>query len=239
LIASPNVDRDLNYVFEAITLTRHKLEGKVPLIGFSGAPWTLMAYMVEGEGSKTFSKAKKWLYQFPQASHKLLQKITDCVIDYLKGQIRAGAQLLQVFDSWAGELSPDAFDKFALPYLSQIADSVKEAFPDIPLIVFAKGANYALDKLSKLKYDIIGLDWTIDPAHSRRLVGDAKVVQGNLDPCVLYADERVIREETRKMLKAFGTQNYIANLGHGLSPDHDPAHVGYYVNAIHEISEET
>jgi len=233
----PNVEKDLSYVFSAITLTRHKLEGKVPLIGFAGAPWTLMAYMVEGEGSKTFSKAKKWLYQFPEASHKLLKKITACTIEYLKGQAKAGAQLLQVFDSWAGELSPEAFDIFCLPYLKEIGEKLKESCPHVPLIVFAKGSNYALEKLSKLSYDVVGIDWTIEPKDARAKVGSHVSLQGNLDPCVLYADENVIRIEVEKMIRSCGTQNYIANLGHGLHPEHNPEHVGWFINAVHEISE--
>jgi len=233
----PNVDRDLGYVFSAITLTRHKLEGKVPLIGFAGAPWTLMAYMVEGEGSKTFSKAKKWLFQYPEASHKLLRKVTDCLIEYLKGQAKAGAQLLQVFDSWSGELSPDTFNKFCFPYLKEIGDKLKEAYPEVPLIVFAKGSNYALEALSKLSYDVVGTDWTIEPKDARTKVGSKVTLQGNMDPCVLYAEEKVIRTEVEKMLKSFGTQNYIANLGHGLHPEHNPEHVGWFIQAIHELSE--
>jgi len=236
-LVTPNVEKDLSYVFTAITLTRHKLEGKVPLIGFAGAPWTLMAYMVEGEGSKTFSKAKKWLYQFPEASHKLLRKVTDCLIEYLKGQAKAGAQLLQVFDSWAGELSPADFDKFCLPYIKEIGDKLKESFPDVPLIIFAKGSNYALEELSKLKYDVIGTDWTITPAEARVKVGTHVSLQGNLDPCVLYADKQVIHNEVERMIKSFGTQNYIANLGHGLHPEHNPEHVGWFIDAVHEISE--
>jgi len=237
-LVQANVEKDLRYVFDAITLTRHKIDGKVPLIGFSGAPWTLMSYMVEGEGSKTFSKAKKWLFAYPKDSHKLLQKITDVVIQYLLCQVTAGAQALQVFDSWAGELSPEAFNEFCAPYLGQIAEKIKQKHPDIPLILFAKGSNYALESLSKLKYDVLGLDWTIEPDEARKLVGDRVALQGNLDPCVLYADEKTIHKHVETMLTKFGTRGLIANLGHGLHPEHNPDNVGFFLNAVHSVSTE-
>jgi len=239
-LVQPDVVKELKYVFDAISLTRHKLRGKLPLIGFSGAPWTLMAYMVEGEGSKTFSKAKAWLFQYPNQSRKLLQKITDVVVDYLVGQAHAGAQLMQVFDSWAGELGPDVFATFALPYLRQIADRVKKEVPEVPLVVFAKGANYAIKELAALNYDVIGLDWTVDPEDAKQVSGKYSRValQGNLDPCVLYADEKTIRAHVRKMLTKFGTRGHIANLGHGLHPTHSPENVGWFIKAVHEISEE-
>eukprot|EP01119_Soliformovum_irregulare_P004553 TRINITY_DN15600_c0_g1_i1.p1 TRINITY_DN15600_c0_g1~~TRINITY_DN15600_c0_g1_i1.p1 ORF type:complete len:368 (-),score=106.52 TRINITY_DN15600_c0_g1_i1:11-1006(-) len=235
----PNVHEKLGYVFQAITLTRHKLEGKVPLIGFSGAPWTLMAYMVEGEGTKTWSRSKAWLYKYPEDSHRLLKMITTSIISYLKAQVNAGAQLLQVFDSWAGELSPDQFSTFCLPYLRQIASEIKAAFPEIPLIVFAKGANESIVNISTLGYDVLGLDWGISPKVARDLVRNTNVsLQGNLDPAALFGDRDSIRREVRKMLNGFGTRKLIANLGHGLIPEHNPEHVGWFIDAIHEISEE-
>jgi len=236
-LLEPDVQKDLKYVFDAITLTRHKLEGKVPLIGFAGAPWTLMAYMVEGEGSKTFSKAKHWLYEYPEESHKLLQKITKVLIEYLIGQAKAGAQALQIFDSWAGELAPDIFHTFCLPYLAEIALKVKEQV-NVPMILFAKGANYALQDLSKLAYDVVAIDWTIDPVEARKLTGDYSKValQGNLDPCALYADPASIRSNVETMLKKFGTQGHIANLGHGLHPDHNPERVAVFIDAVHSVS---
>jgi uroporphyrinogen decarboxylase len=240
-LKEPNIKDDLSYVFDAITLTRHKLEGKVPLIGFSGAPWTLMAYMIEGKGSKTFSKAKKWLYLYPEDSHKLLKKLTNIIIEYIKRQIEAGAQIVQLFDSWAGELSYDIFETFSLPYLRQIAEEIK-TFSDIPFIIFAKGANYALKNLSKLKFDVISLDWTIDPLIAKQIIqtNSPKIIclQGNLDPCVLYAGEKIIYNEVKKMIQKFGTQYYIANLGHGLHPEHLPEQVEAFINAVHSISKE-
>jgi len=170
------IKRELKYVYDAITLTRTALdlEFHVPLIGFSGAPWTLMAYMVEGEGTKTFSKAKTWLFLYPKDSHKLLEIITTAIIQHLKCQIEAGAQALQVFDSWSGELGPDTFKEFCLPYLKRIANEVKEAHPTIPLILFAKGSDYALESLAELNYNVLGIDWTIEPQRARELVSKRK-----------------------------------------------------------------
>lgn len=232
----PDIDDKLDYVFEALTLTRHRLQGRVPLIGFAGAPWTLMAYMTEGGGSKHFATAKTWLYEYPEAAGELLQQITDAVVDYLIGQVRAGAQVLQVFDSWAGILTPNAFQEMSLPYLRQIADQVKQRCPDVPLIVFAKGAHYALEVLADTRYDVISVDWTISPQQAHRRVNGRTALQGNLDPCILYASPAVIRREVREMIEAFGHRAYIANLGHGMHPDHDPEHVRAFVQAVHEYS---
>lgn len=237
-LVKPDVHDALGYVFEALTLTRHRLEGRVPLIGFCGAPWTLMAYMVEGGGSRTFARSKGWLYQHAEASHDLLQRITDLLVDYLVGQVDAGAQALQVFDSWAGLLAPDLFDTFALPYLRQIAARVRTARPGVPLIAFAKGAHHALPALAEAGFDMLGIDWTIDPRSARQLVGAGKALQGNLDPVVLYASPEVIRREVRRMLEAFGPHPHVANLGHGMLPDHDPEHARVFVEAVREISAE-
>ena len=234
----PDVREGFGYVFDALTLTRRELDGKATLIGFCGAPWTLMAYMIEGGGSKTFARSKTWLFRHPDASQALLQRITDVLVPYLVGQVDAGAQALQVFDSWAGLLSPAAFRAFALPYLTQIAERVKAARPDVPLVVFAKGAHYALDDLAATAYDVIGLDWTMDPKMARQIVGDRAALQGNLDPCMLYAPPKTIRADVRRMLAAFGPRGHIANLGHGMHPDHDPEHAGAFVEAVQEISAE-
>jgi len=156
----------------------------------------------------------------------------------LVGQAKAGAQLLQVFDSWAGELSPEDFFQFSFPFLKQIADQVKERGVDVPLIVFAKGANYAIEELSKLNYSVVSLDWTIDPNEAKLKSGGRVALQGNLDPCVLYAEKEIIYDKVRTMLTKFGVGNHIANLGHGLHPTHDPQNVGYFIDAVHEISKE-
>ena len=236
-LVEPDVDETLAYVFDALTLTRQRLEGRVPLIGFCGAPWTLMAYMVEGGGSKTFSRAKSWLLRTPGAAHTLLERITEVLIRYLTRQVDAGAQVLQVFDSWAGLLGPDDFRDFALPYLRRIAGAVRTAHPEVPVIVFARGAHYALPDLVEAGFQVIGIDWTIDPATARAQVGEGVTLQGNLDPAVLYGDAEVIRERVRRMLTAFGSGPLIANLGHGMHPDHDPAHAAAFVEAVHEESE--
>ncbi len=222
---------DLHYVMDAIKLTKSGLNGRVPLIGFAGAPWTIFAYMIEGSGSKTFSQAKKFLYTQPVLSHQLLQKITDSTINYLKGQITAGADMLQLFDSWAGVLSPEQYREFALKYISQICDAISE----VPLTVFAKDAHFVRKDLGKLNCNSIGLDWTMDIAESRELIGNNKTLQGNMDPCLLYADYTRIKQDTIKMLKSFGPQRHIANLGHGLYPDIDKDKVICFVETIKEF----
>ncbi|XP_077190066.1 uroporphyrinogen decarboxylase isoform X2 [Paroedura picta] len=233
-----DVAAELDYVFKAITLTRHKLEGKVPLIGFSGAPWTLMSYMIEGGGSRTMAKAKAWLYQHPEASRRLLTLLTDVIVDYMVGQVAAGAQALQLFESHAGHLGPEQFAEFALPFIRSIAKRVKsrlreDALPGVPMIVFAKDAHYALEELAESGYEVVGLDWTIRPQEARQRTGKDITLQGNLDPCALYAPKEKIGELVKKMLEGFGSQHYIANLGHGLYPDMSPEHVGAFVDAVH------
>ncbi|HWY10728.1 MAG TPA: uroporphyrinogen decarboxylase [Bacteroidia bacterium] len=221
-------ENDLHYVMEAIALTKKELNNRVPLIGFAGAPWTIFAYMIEGSGSKTFSKAKQFLYTQPQLAHQLLEKITQSTINYLKGQVKSGADIIQLFDSWAGVLAPDQFYEFSLKYISKICDAIQ---PLVPITVFAKDAHYAVEEIAKIKCNTIGLDWTIDPATARRQAGN-KTLQGNADPCLLYADEKTIAAETKKMLSAFGLQRYIANLGHGLYPDIDKEKVKFFVEFI-------
>ena len=228
----PDVDDALGYVFEAITKTRHDLAGTVPLIGFSGAPWTLMAYMVEGCGSKSFSKPRAWLYAEPAATERLLEHLTDVIIEYLDGQIRAGAQFIQVFESWAGVLGPDVFDRFALPYLVRIARELKERHPDIPLAIFPRGAHHAFCPLAQSDYDVISVDWTISPEEARSKSGSSITLQGNLDPAVLYANPAAITAATTEMLDSFGVRRHIANLGHGMMPDHHPDHASAFVEAV-------
>ena len=221
---------DFHYTIEAIRITKKELAGRVPLIGFAGAPFTLLCYMVEGGGSKTFSKSKRLLFSEPQSAHLLLQKITDTTIAYLRGQAEAGADLLQIFDSWAGILSPEAYEEFSIPYLKQIC----EAFPDLPVTLFAKGAFFARKSLANLPCQVIGTDWNMPPAESRMLAGE-KTLQGNLDPCVLYGSEKFITEQTHAMIKAFGPQRYIANLGHGVYPDTDPGKVKHFVETVQQF----
>jgi uroporphyrinogen decarboxylase len=223
---------DLNYVLQALRLTKKQLNDRVPLIGFCGAPWTIFAYMIEGSGSKTFSKAKQFLYTQPELSHLLLDKITKSSINYLKAQIEAGADMVQIFDSWAGVLSEKQYYAFALKYINEIVTAIK---PLAPITVFAKDAHFALKKISETNCSTIGLDWTIDPIKARAEVGKNVTLQGNADPCLMYADEKTIERETEQMLRAFGKQRYICNLGHGLYPDIDKEKVKFFVNFVKEF----
>ncbi len=219
---------DLDYVMQALKLTKRELNNSVPLIGFCGAPWTILAYMVEGSGSKTFSKAKQFLYTQPELAHQLLEKITLSSINYLKGQVAAGADLLQIFDSWAGVLSEKMFYEFSLKYISQICDALS---PLVPVTVFAKDAHDGIEKIAQTTCSSIGLDWTIDPLTARKQA-ENKTLQGNADPCLLYADEKTIIAQTQTMLKTFGKQKYICNLGHGLYPDIDKEKVKLFVDVV-------
>lgn len=221
----------VRYTIDAIALTKKQLDGRVPLIGFAGAPWTIFSYMLEGSGSKTFSKAKKLLYTDPELAHRLLAKITQSTINYLKGQVEAGADMVQVFDSWAGILSAEQYKEFALRYIAEICDAIDE----VPVTVFAKGAYFVRKELGALNCQTIGLDWNMDIAESRAVIGNGKTLQGNLDPCVLYAKDEVIVETTKKMLRTFGPDRHIANLGHGVYPDIDPKKVKLFVDTVKEF----
>ena len=222
---------DLSYVTDAIKLTKRELNGRVPLIGFAGAPWTIFAYMIEGKGSKTFSLAKKFLYTNPVESHLLLDKITQSTINYLKAQVLAGADIIQVFDSWAGILSPEQYAQFSLKYIDTICNAITE----VPVTVFAKGAFFARSAMGALNCATIGLDWNMEIAESRTLIGPNKTLQGNMDPCLLYADFKTIKKETENMLKLFGPNRHIANLGHGVYPDIDKDKVKCFVDTVKEF----
>jgi uroporphyrinogen decarboxylase len=223
-----DAETDLAYVLDAIDIVKKELAGSVPLIGFAGAPFTIFCYMVEGKGSKTFSVAKKMLYTQPHLAKILLQKITDSTIDYLKAQVRHGANLIQIFDSWAGILSPEQYKTFSLPYISQICDAINQ---EVPVTVFAKGAYFARKEMEKLNCQVVGLDWNMSIKESRKML-PTKTLQGNLDPCVLYGSLKDIEKETKKMLKAFGSQKHIANLGHGVYPDTDPEKVKCFIETV-------
>lgn len=245
---SVDVQKALGYVFQAITLTRHALAGRVPLIGFAGAPWTIMCYVVEGGGpTKSYNKAKAWFYKYPKQSHELLQRITDVTVDYLLGQVRAGAQVLELFDSWAGDLSPFDFREFALPYLVQIARRVKDTLKAegrevVPITAFAKGAHHSLELIAGAGvFDLISLEWTIDPAEARSRLDAAGLpltLQGNLEPSALFAPEPELRSQARQLVDRFGTQRYVCNLGHGMLPYHSPDSVAVLVDEIHRYSEQ-
>lgn len=216
----------LDYVYRALDATIDALDARVPLIGFAGAPWTILAYMVEGSGSKTFSKAKKFLYANPELAHLLLDKITQATISYLQTKAAHGVSLIQLFDSWAGILSPEQYRVFAIPYLQQIS----AAITTVPVTVFAKNAWFALEDLGRLDCDVIGLDWNTDPAFARALVGD-KILQGNMDPCQLYASHETIAGATQKMIRDFDGRQ-IVNLGHGLYPDIEVEKVRTFVETV-------
>ncbi len=228
-----NAAEHLKYVLDALTLTKKELNGSVPLIGFAGAPWTIFCYMIEGKGSKTWDKAKQFAYTEPELAHQLLQKITTITIDYLKAQTKAGADCVQVFDSWAGSLSPEDFKNFAQPYLLQIADAVKD---DAPVILFPKGTWYALEDLSKSSASAIGLDWTVSPKQARILTNNNITLQGNFDPAKLLAPVPQIKQWVKEMIDAFGAQKYIANLGHGITPNVPVDHAKAFVEAVKEYA---
>ena len=227
-------ERDLGYVLEAVRLARRELAGRVPLIGFAGAPWTLMSYMVEGSGSKNFARAKRLLVEEPRLAHELLDRLARTVGDFLAAQVRAGAQAVQLFDSWAAALGPRDFREFALPYLAQAARIARES--GAPVIAFAPGAGWALEELARTtEADVIGIDWQTDAAEARRRLPPERVaLQGNLDPCWLYAPPAEIRARTRAMLEAFGGRGHIANLGHGILPDIPVEHARTFVETVRE-----
>lgn len=222
---------ELQYVTDAISITKKALDGRVPLIGFAGAPWTIFSYMVEGHGSKTFSAAREMLYTQPAFSHKLLQMITDSTINYLKAQIEAGAQLVQIFDSWAGILGPKQYAEFSMPYIAQICDAITT----VPKTVFAKGAFFAREEMGKLNCETIGLDWNMGIAESRKLIGPEKTLQGNLDPAALYGTADQVREATITMMEQFKGTRHIANLGHGVYPDINPEMVKVFIQTVKEF----
>jgi uroporphyrinogen decarboxylase len=225
------VEEHLSYVFKALKLTKQELNGRVPLIGFAGAPWTILCYMVEGKGSKTWDKAKEFAYTQPQLAHALLRKITEITIAYLKAQIRAGADTVQVFDSWAGALGPADFRTYAQPYLMQIADAVS---PEAPVILFPKGSWYALKDLSQSSASGLGIDWCIEPRVARELTGSRITLQGNFDPAKLLAPVAEIKKSVKEMIQAFSKNAYIANLGHGITPNVPVDHARAFVDAVKE-----
>ena len=232
LETSDLIDR-LGYVFDAIRLTKEKLGGRVPLIGFSGAPWTLATYMVEGKGTRNFDQIKRFVYNEPEAAHRLLQKLADAVVDYLNAKIRAGCDAVQIFDTWAGILSPWDFEEFSLRYISYICERLETS--GAPVIVFAKGIHDT-PRLADLKCDVLGIDWTKDIREARDQAG-GKAIQGNLDPCVLFASKEKIRQETGRILERYGSRpGHIFNLGHGILPNTPPENAKYLVDCVKELS---
>lgn len=228
------VNDRLQYAFDALALTKKELNNRVPLIGFAGAPFTLLCYMVEGKGSKTFDTSRAFCFTQPALASKLLQKITDATIQYLKGQAKAGADVVQLFDSWSGLLGPEDFNRFAAPYLLQIAEALA---PQVPVILFPKGSSYALRELSNHAcVSGISLDWTIRPADARRETRNRVTLQGNFDPIKLLMSPDEIKNEVHRMIDAFGTQGYIANLGHGITPNVPVENAKAFVQAVKEYT---
>ncbi len=230
-IIVPDVNIELNYVFEAIKATREKLNNEVPLIGFAGSPWTLLCYMVQGQGSKTFDKAKEFCFTNPSAAHALLQKLTDTTIEYLKAKITAGVDVVQIFDSWGGLLSPSDYKEFSWSYIQQIIDAVKK---HAPVIVFGKGCWFALGEMSKSGASALGVDWTCSARNARYLSGGNITLQGNLDPSRLLSSPSQIRKMVDQMINDFGKDKYIVNLGHGILPNIPLDNVKAFIDAVKE-----
>ncbi len=223
-----DVKDELSYVLEAIKITNKELGGRVPLIGFAGAPWTIFCYMIEGQGSKTFSESRKMLYTNPTLAHDLLQRITNVTISYLKAQIEAGEHMIQVFDSWAGILGKGQYEEFGLKYLKQIANAINE----VPLTLFSKGAYASLPQIADLDCNTVGLDWNMSVPEMRKVVGEKRTLQGNLDPCALYASHEEVQASTIEMLNSFESERHIVNLGHGVYPDIDPEKVKTFIKTV-------
>lgn len=223
----------LSYVYDAVSLTKKELNNRVPLIGFAGAPFTILCYMVEGQGSKTFGTAKQFCFSQPELAHQLLDKITTVTIAYLKRKVAAGADVIQVFDSWSGLLSHQDFKEFSQPYLERISDALSE---EVPVILFPKGSWYALEDLSKSSASAIGIDWCLTPQQARTLSNNSITLQGNFDPSKLLMPIPQIQKEVKQMIDAFGAQSYIANLGHGITPNVPPAHAKAFIEAVKNYS---
>lgn len=215
LISGEEAAEKLDYVYSGLKLTKAALNDRVPLIGFAGAPWTLMCYMVEGSGSKTFSKAKRALYQSPEMAHSLLSKLTDTIIAYLHRKVDNGAEVIQVFDSWAGVLNQETYATFCIPYLRKIVEAIS---PRVPVICFSKGAWFSLSDIQSIQPHAVGIDWNTDLSYVRKILGPDQVLQGNLDPCVLYADPKEVASRVEQMIQEAGSK-HIVNLGHGVYPD--------------------
>jgi uroporphyrinogen decarboxylase len=234
-LANPDPDQELRYVMDALRLTRKELQDRVPLIGFSGSPWTLASYMVEGRGSKNFRYVKEMIYNSPESAHILLEKLANSVAKYLNAQVEAGAQALQIFDTWGGILTQGAFEEFSLRYIELVISELKT--PGVPIIVFCKDCGHSLQKIARTGCNVVGLDWTINIKDARYLVGNTAALQGNLDPTILYANPARIRAEVKSILANYGKgSGHIFNLGHGILPDIPVEHVKELVKAVKEES---
>jgi uroporphyrinogen decarboxylase len=238
-LAVPDMEDELGYVMDAVSTIRRELGGRVPLIGFSGSPWTLATYMVEGRGVKTFARTKAMMFDRPDLMRELLGKVADAVTDYLNAQVARGAQALMIFDTWGGVLTPRDFGEFSLAYMTRIVEGLTREAEGrrVPVILFTKGGGQWLDRMAESGCDALGIDWTLDLADARRLVADRVALQGNLDPCILYASPERIREEVGRVLGSYGHgDGHVFNLGHGIHPDVDPDHAAALVDAVHTQS---
>jgi len=241
-LAVPDMESELRYVMDAVRLIRRELDGTVPLIGFSGSPWTIACYMVEGGSSDNFSKIKSMMLRQPALLHRILDVVADAVIAYLTAQRAAGAQALQVFDTWGGVLAPHHYREFSLRYLAKVAQGLArgEGEARTPLILFGKGNAPYLEELAATGAEALGVDWLVSLEEARRRTGGRVALQGNVDPATLYGSPEAIRAEVRRALESFGEgPGHVFNLGHGMSPDMDPAHVAVMVDAVHEFSRRT
>tara|TARA_B100001094_G_scaffold333457_1_gene412842 strand:+ start:36223 stop:37287 length:1065 start_codon:yes stop_codon:yes gene_type:complete len=230
---------ELGYVMDAVSTIRKALQGDVPLIGFSGSPWTLATYMIEGGASKAFTKIKKMAFSDPRALHTLLDKLADAVTLYLNAQIEHGAQSVMIFDTWGGVLSESAYREFSLRYMHKIVSGLKREHDGyiVPVTLFTKGGGQWLEAMAETGCDALGLDWTTDLAQARARVGDRVALQGNMDPSMLYADQDTIVQEVNKILSRFGHgSGHVFNLGHGIHPDVDPEHARIFIEAVKEHS---
>jgi len=238
-LSKPDVGIELAYVFDAVSVIKKNLKGRVPLIGFSGSPWTLATYMVEGGSSKNFSKVKGLLFENPKHLHQLLNVLADTVIDYLNAQIEAGADSVMIFDTWGGLLNKESYENFSLRYMSKIVDSIHRKYDEktIPVTLFTKGGSAWLEQIAATGCDGVGLDWTVEIREAERRIGSKVALQGNLDPSVLYASPEVITAEVYKVLDQFkGQTGHVFNLGHGITPDVNPESMKVLVDAVHSYT---
>jgi len=235
----PDPETDLRYVMDAVRVISRELDGKVPLIGFAGSPWTIGTYMIEGASSKEYTLAKGMMYTAPATLHLLLTKLTEAITQYLNAQIAAGVNVVMIFDSWGGVLSAECYRQFSLEYMQRIVAGIKPG-PDgnkVPIILFTKGGGLWVEQIAQSGCDAIGVDWTVDIGTVRNRVGNRVAIQGNLDTAVLYSNPTVIREQVGKVLDSYGHGNgHIFNLGHGIHPGIDPENVAALVDAVHELS---
>ena len=238
-LKKPDVSQELSYVSEAVSVIKKNLKGRVPLIGFTGSPWTLATYMVEGGSSKTFSKVKGLMYENPKHMHQLLDVLADTVIDYLNSQIESGADSVMIFDTWGGLLNKESYENFSLRYMSKIVDGITREYEGkiIPVTLFTKGGSAWLEQIADTGCDAIGIDWTIEIGEAERRVGGQVALQGNLDPSVLFASKEVIKTEVNKILGQFkGSTGHVFNLGHGITPEVNPESMKFLVDAVHSYS---